>query len=221
MRVPLIAALDANTPETRSFPATDASAGILFSKMDGRISEHYVDKVDCRDFTPGARSEIGFWLDGVKSLSWRVYVTDNRIIVWNACTKGLMGKAKEKPGKASAGHLYYNTIANLSAFCDPSGVPVLIVSCFRQDGMKTAFSIVSPDVQAMRRLASELHDRIDAWIVNFGRKLDRANTTSDKQMKALDGWDSFTSHLWEKRDSSVTVFVPCSSWDKVADSRAL
>ena len=73
----------------------------------------------------------------------------------------------------------------------------------------------------MRRLASELHDRIDAWIVNFGRKLDRANTTSDKQMKALDGWDSFTSHLWEKRDSSVTVFVPCSSWDKVADSRAL
>ena len=192
MRVPIITALDANTSEAGPFPATDGSAGILFSGEDGHMNTYEADRVDCRDFPAGGRSEIVFWLDGVKSRSWKIFVTDRRIAVWNPCTKGMLGKAKEKPGKASTGHLYYQSISNLSAFCDPNGTPVLIVCCYRQDGMRTAFSILSPDVQSMRRLATDLHDRIDAWIVNNHRKLDRASVQSDKQMKALDNWDNFS-----------------------------
>lgn len=222
MRVPLIATLDANTSETRPFPALDSSSKLLFVSEDGSLAEYSVETVNCVDFLSDGRTQISFWLKEARSMSWKIYITDRRIGVWNSFTQGVLGKAKEKAGKASAGHIYFSSVANLSAFYDKkTGNPVLLVCCYRNDGTRTAITMQSPDIETMKQLATELYDRIDKWIVKNSRKLEKNESSLEIHIEALDKWSVFISKLWENQDSEVSTFVPCESWEQVPDSRVL
>ena len=66
MRVPLIATLDASSKETRPFHALDGVGRIPFSANDGDPVAVKADTVECRDFLSTGKSEINFWLEGVK-----------------------------------------------------------------------------------------------------------------------------------------------------------
>ena len=216
MRVPIVGQMDANSAEIRPFPALDAAARVTLTANDGQPAIFQADSVECRDFLAGGRSDICFWLDGIPAKSWSAVVTDQRFIVHNTYSKGLIGKPKEKPGKATAGHLYFGSISNLSAFLN-NGTPVLLVCCIRQDGTRTAITLKSSDIESMKRLAYELHDRIDKWIVAQGRKFDEASA-DEKRLSVLQKWNKFNSSVWTG-DKEYSVFVPCNSWDQVADSR--
>ena len=216
MRVPLIAALDANSKETRPFPDLDGVGRIPFSAKNGEPLTVKADTVECRDFLSTGKSEINFWLEGVPASSWDITVTDQRFVVYNRFSKGLIGKPKEKAGKASAGHMYYGSISNLSTFMDGRS-PVLLVCCYRNDGTRTAFTIKSANIDSMKKLATELHDHIDRWIISQGRKLDESDG-NEKHIAALKKWKEFNENLWNG-DKEYSVFVPCQSWDQVPDSR--
>ena len=213
MVVPLISALDRNTEEVIPFPATDDMAKISIKSDDGTVKEYTVDKVDCRDMANG-RNDITFWLDDIREGSWKVIVTDKRVCVWNPFSKGLFGKAKEKPGKASGGHIGYGAVTNLSAFYDSKGNAVLIVCCYRYSGVRTMFTIVSRNVDIMRSLACDLYDRIDEYITINGRKSPTDGTATDKEQLTLDKWVLFKDSIWkDKSASEFSVLVPCPSWD--------
>ena len=216
MRVPLIGQLDANVSEIKPFPALDGSARLPLTANDGQPAIFTADSVECRDFLPGGKSEICFWLDGIPAKSWSIIVTDQRFAVYSTYSKGLIGKAKEKPGKATAGHLYYGSISNLSALTF-NGAPVLLVCCYRADRTRTAFAVKSSDVASMKKIASELHDRIDRWITSQGRKFDTASI-DEKRASVMKKWNEFNANVWAS-DKEYSVFVPCNSWDQVADSR--
>ena len=219
MRVPLIATLNANTPGNTLFPEINQDARIEFSAVDGDVSEYNVEKIDCRDFLQNGKVEINFWLNGTRHNSWKIYISDRRIVVWNPFTSGLIGKAKEKADKVSAGHLLFESISNLSAFYDQSGVPVFIVCCYRQDGTRTVFSIQSQDIATMKSCATELHQRIDEWLIKNGCKLEQTEEAPKEHLEALERWGSFTSKLWEKSDCESNVFIPNKEWSKVPNSR--
>lgn len=216
MRVPIIAALDASCSETRPFPALDGVGRIPFSGKDGEPLTFQADTVECSDFLSTGKTEIGFWLDGVPSGSWNIYVTNQRFVVYNSYSKGLIGKAKEKKGKASAGHLYYGSISNLSTFYQ-GGVPVLLVCCYRADRTRTAITVKYSNLDSMKKLATALHDHIDGWIVNQGRKLAESDS-NEKHQEVLKKWNEFNANVWNG-DKEYSVFVPCDSWDQVPDSR--
>lgn len=216
MRVPLIAQIDANSSETRPFPALDGVGRIPFSEKDGSPLTIKADKVECCDFLSTGKSEINFWLDGIPAGSWDITVTDQRLVVYSRFSKGLIGKPKEKAGKASAGHMYYGSISNLSVFLD-GNVPVLLICCYRKDGTRTAFTIKSTNLDSMKKLAAELHDHIDRWIISQGRKLDESDG-DEKLIAVLKKWNEFNENLWNG-NKEYSVFVPCQSWDQVPDSR--
>lgn len=216
MRVPLIATLDANSTETRPFPALDGVGRIPFSNEDGAPITIKADSVECRDFLSMGKNEISFWLDGIPTGSWDIIVTNQRVVVYNKFSKGLIGKPKEKTGKASAGHMYYGSVTNLSVFMDGS-IPVLLICCYRNDGTRTAFTIKSANTNSMKKLAAELHDHIDRWIISQGRKIDESDG-DEKHIAALKKWNKFNENLWNG-DTEYSVFVPCQSWDQVPDSR--
>lgn len=216
MRVPLIATLDANSKETRPFPALDGVGRILFSNGDGDPIPFKADSVECRDFLQNGKNEINFWLKDAPPESWEIVVTDQRVGVYNKLTQGLIGKAKAKPGKSSAGHMFYGSVSNMSMFMDGS-VPVLLICCYRNDGTRTAFTIKSANLDSMKKLAAELHDHIDRWIISQGRKLDESDG-DEKHIAALRKWNEFNENLWNG-NNEYSVFVPCQSWDQVPDSR--
>ena len=95
MRVPLIATLDASNKET-PFHDLDGVGRIPFSANDGDPVAVKADTVECRDFLSTGKSEINFWLEGVPAGSWDITVTDQRLVVYNRFSKGLIGKPKEK-----------------------------------------------------------------------------------------------------------------------------
>lgn len=216
MRVPLIATLEANSKETRPFPALDGVGRILISKNDGEPITFNADSVECRDFLSNGKNEINFWLKEAPTGSWDIVITDQRVGVHNKLTQGLIGKAKAKPGKSSAGHMYYDSVSNLSVFMN-GRVPVLLICCYRNDGTRTAFTIKSANLDSMKTLAAELHDHIDRWIISQGRKLDEADD-DENHIAVLKKWNEFNENLWNG-DKEYSVFVPCQSWDQVPDSR--
>ena len=216
MRVPLIATLDARSKETRPFPALDGVGRNLFSDGDGDPIPFKVDSVECRDFLQNGKNEIYFWLKEAPPESQEIVVTDQRVGVYNNLTQGLIGKAKAKPGKSSAGHMQYGSVSNLSMFMDGS-VPVLLICCYRNDGARTALTIKSAYLDSMKKLATELHDHIDRWIISQGRKLDESDG-DEKHIAALRKWNEFNENLWNG-NNEYSVFVPCQSWDQVPDCR--
>lgn len=220
MVVPLISALDRNAEEVIPFPATDDMAKISIKPQDGQVKEYTVDKVDCRDMANG-RNDITFWLDDVREGSWKVIVTDQRVCVWNPYSKGLFGKPKEKPGKASGGHIGFGSVTHLSTFFDSKGNPILLVCCYRYSGIRTMFSMTTKNMDTMKSIACDLFDRIDEYITKNGRKSPTDGTATDKEQLALDKWVLFKESIWASSNSEFSVLVPCPSWDKVADSRLL
>lgn len=216
MRVPLIATLEYSVPETNPFPALDGVGRIPFSDKDGEPATFQVDEIGCVDFLSSGKVETNFWLDGIPTGGCSVHVTDQRVVVYSKYIMGLFGKTKVKNGKASAGHLYYGSISNISAFIR-GGMPTLVIVCYRKDGTRTAFTVKASDLALMKKLAFELHDRIDYWIVSQGRKISETNS-NEKWMVALKKWNEFQDHAWVG-DEECSVLVPCASWDQVADGR--
>lgn len=216
MVVPLIAIIDANTPECLPFPGVNGAGEVALGGDDGESAVFRFDKIECRDFPASGSSQITFWLDGVPSKSWKVTVTDERVIVSNKYSKGLFGKAKEKSGKISAGHMYYGSVMRLSAFKNNSDL-VLIICCQRKNGTKTAFTIASSDADTMKKLAVTLHDRIDNWIIKKGRRLNGSDQ-NDNVVKAVEKWDAFNAGVWAD-NREYNVIIPSSEWETVPDSR--
>ena len=83
MRIPIISVKEANTREDALFPELDSNARIVFGEKEGNISVYYVQNVKCLDILPGGKSEIPFWLNGVRDKSWEVMITDSRVAVYN------------------------------------------------------------------------------------------------------------------------------------------
>lgn len=219
MRRTLIDTKDANTQENQLYPALDGGGKIKFGGQDGTPACYNVQTIKCLDILQNGKNEIPFWLNDIRDKSWEVFVTDQRIAVYNPYSKGLIGKAKEKPGKSSVGHIYYKSMCNLSTFfSQENGKPVLICACFRNDGTKSSIAIESNDIQEMKKLVSELHGRIERWIGENNKKIVIDDKTAEGIKKAVNNWDTFLERVWTVKNGDVTVFVPCNEWDKVADS---
>lgn len=218
MRVPLIRTLDANENASgyKLFPSTDGLAKIKMEEDDGtEIKEFSVDRVECRSF--GAKSEIDFCMDGVGTKSWTVSVTKKRIIVWNAASKGLFGKPKEKSGKATGGHLLFESLGWLSTFCGPQGKKILLCVCLRKDQCKSALAI-SGDEASMKKLLIALHGMADTWITEHNMKL-RQEGADEKQNKALEAWENFVDNAWGNATEEESVMLPVKSMKFVANSQ--
>lgn len=215
MRIPLIGTKDANTPENHVYPALDGSAKIVFYEADGEPSAHMVRAIKCMDILPSGKTEIPFWLDGVYN-NWEVFVTNRRIAVRNPFIMSLFRKPKEKAGKASVGHIPYGSIMNLAAIFSETNIPVLICASMRKDGTKSSFAIEGMSVESIKKLAIDLYNHIEAYIVSTGRKIIVDDNTEAAMKEAVNNWEKFLERAWTI--NNVTVFVPCKEWDMIADS---
>ena len=218
MRIPIISSKEANTREDALFPELDRDARIVLDEKDGKAATFLVQNVKCMDFISTGKGEIPFWLNGVRDKSWEVIITDRRICVYNPFSKGLIGAAKEKRGKSTVGHLYFDSISNLSTFFE-KGAAVLLVVCYRKDGTKSCISIEEGDPKMMKQLAMELHKRLEKYISSNNLKIIIDDKTEAGIKKAVEKWNSFPEIMWTNNTGEVSVFVPCNEWKRVADSR--
>ena len=220
MRIPLIGVEVANSSELGPSPAIDSNANILLTQAEGPISEYLVDEVDCGDISKEG-TVINYWLTDAPNKSWKVLVSKNRVAVWNQYSKNLFGKTKIKAGKASAGHIYFGAIFQISTFYEINrdNVMVFIVSCFRKDGTKSIIGIKSTDADTMRKMAITIHDKVDEWIINDKRKLVDNGSLSENKKAILDKWNNYSNLIWREKDKEVTFTLPCDSFDIVANSK--
>lgn len=187
----------------------------MFSEKDGTPSIHTAHAIKCMDTLSSGKAEIPFWLDGVFD-NWEVFVTDQRIAVRNPFRMALFRKPKEKTGKVSVGHIPYKAMTNLSAIFSNKNIPVLICACYRHDGTRSAIVIESVDMESLKGLAADLHERIDRWIISNNKKIVVDESTDASMKEAVSNWNSFLDKAWSAPE--VTVFVPCKEWDRVPDS---
>ena len=214
MRVPILAPLEKNDRGGKIFPATDADARICMTAADGPAPvTTAVDVVECRDMEATGNA-VTFWLDTAED--WQVTVTDSRILFWNPASKGLFGKPKVKPGKASGGQMRFSAITNLSAFHDRSGRRVLLCICRRADRAKTAVSMVG-DEQAMRTLFDALYAALDRYTLASGSRL--TPQSSENSPKILEAWEQYPQKVWADPAAEAAVFVPSTSYEVVPNSR--
>ena len=96
---------------------------------------------------------------------------------------------------------------------------VLLCVCFRVDGTKSSISIESGDLDTMKRLAKDIHSRIDEYIKANNLKIVVNDSTQAGTKRAVENWDQFTENMWTIRSGEISVFVPCNEWRTVADSR--
>lgn len=92
-----------------------------------------------------------------------IYVTNQRLVEYNRFSKGLIGKPKEKNGKASAGYLYNGSISNLRTFYQ-RGVPVLLICCYRIDGTRIAITVKCSNLDTIEKTnyrSSGLYRKLD------------------------------------------------------------
>lgn len=69
---------------------------------------------------------------------------------------------------------------NLSTFYQ-RGISVLLICCYRIDGTRIAITVKCLNLDTMRKLVTDLHDYIESWIVNQGRKLNESD--NDKKIR--------------------------------------
>ena len=68
----------------------------------------------------------------------------------------------------------------------------------------------------LRALATDLHRRIDKWIISNNKKIVVDDSTNASKKEVVSKWDVFLDKAWRTRE--VTVFVPCEKWDRVPDN---
>ena len=222
MRLPLISPISINSESARPFPALDKTGKIMPVQEDGMQAKTFsVDSVDCRDFISGGQ-EVTFSLGVLPKNSWKVTITDCRITFWNSYTKGVIGKAKEKSGKVSAGHLMFESLIWISAFYAPEDqIPTLILTCQREDGTTSGFAIQSGSLETLKELATELHRRVDAFITKHGTKIVANDSADENRTKALHMWDEFESSVFKNTDSEIKAMVIAEEVELVPNSRVI
>lgn len=80
---------------------------------------------------------------------------------------------------------------SLRAIFSNKNTPILLCSCYRNDGTKSAFTIEASNVENAKKLAKELHDCIDRWIINNNKKIIISDNINDSWEKAVAEWDAF------------------------------
>ena len=210
MRVPLIGTLEANTAEVAAFPAMDSSAKVQKLALDGvNITVIRFDNVACLDST-GGRQEKVFDFSGPGKNEWEVTFTDSRIIFWHPMTPGLFSsKPKTKAGKATAGHLYYNSIGGISTGYIDDNTPFFSCTCQRFDGTLSHILMFS-EIGTLEKAAKELHTRISAHLAKNGY----SNNADNIQV-----WESFLDNVWKQKQNDIRATVPFAQLQKVANSR--
>ena len=211
MRVPLIGTLEANTAEVAAFPAMDSSARVQkISSDDANTTMIRLDNVACMD-SDGGRQEKVFDFCGPGKNEWEVTFTDSRIIFWHPMAEtGLFrNKPKIKAGKATAGHLYYNSIGGLSTGYIDDDTPFFSCCCQRLDGALSHILMFS-DIGTLGKAAKELHTRISAFLEKNG-----FSNSADN----IPAWESFLDNMWKQKQTDLRATVPFAQLQKVANSR--
>ena len=211
MRVPLIGTLEANTAEVAAFPAMDSSARVQKTASDGvNTTMLRFDNVACID-SAGGRQEKVFDFCGPGKNEWEVTFTDSLIVFWHpmADTGFFRNKPKIKVGRATAGHLYYNSIGGLSAGYIDDDTPFFSCCCQRLDGVLSHILMFS-DIDILQIAAKELHTRISAFLEKNGFSHSTDN---------IPAWESFLSNAWKQKQSDLRATVPFAQLQKVANNR--
>jgi hypothetical protein len=217
MRVPLIGSIDANTGETGPFPAIGNESKIVIIQTDGdRTKEFNVDKVVCMDLhTPDRKDGRCFDFDEPAPGTWEITCTDNRILFHNPGTVGRLfgNKAKVKPGKCTAGHLYYSQIGGLSTGYTDANSPFFSATCVRVDGTFSHILIFSKNLETLKTLAVELHSRISEYLAKENL------TDSSVKKEIVSNWNEYESKLWDNTENDIRFTVPTKEFQAVANSR--
>lgn len=215
MRVPILATLEKNSAGGKIFPATDDQARIVLNDSDGGTKTFSADRVECRDMNAGHGSEITFWLDGIPCNSWKVTITESRLLFWNPFSKGLIGKPKEKNGKASGGNLAFKSIKKLSTFYDRIGSKVILLVCERKDGTDTAISIAANN-ENMKEIFDALYAAIDKWSYTYGRL---NADDGEAYAKLLAQWEHLPEAVWYNPKAEIVVSPPVKNYHLVPNCR--
>lgn len=219
MTVPMIDTLSSNESfDNNIFPATEADAKIKRYKSDGDITEFEVDSVEELDIH-GAQNEKMFCWKEKDIPKWKVYVTDQRIVLWHPYSKGLIGKPKEKQGKSTGGHLLYGSILRVAAWINAANGPVLAVMCLRDNGQRKTLFLMFSDEDNLKNIAKEMNKRINLYIEKTDNALSEDNDMFKENPDIKEKWNSFPSDMFVDKDAELNVILPMNSWEMAPSSR--
>jgi len=222
MRIPMIFTLYASDSQSESglYPAISANATILYDETEQNdIDKFSVDKVECTDFLQG-KTETVYWLNIPTNETWHICITNRRITFENSYSKGVIGGAKVKSGRLTAGHLPFDSIAHLSAFFSKEGTPILLCSCYRQDGTKSAIVIHGNKIDTLRSLLSSLQEKIMTYLNIQGKLATAADVDQAKLDDAMRKWDEMVEKAWADKNGEYTATVLNKSYTQVPNSRS-
>ena len=185
MRVPLLCTLRAGSPEDALFPGLDYNSQVLFSSRDGTARSNVtIDTVQNADEVNN-RVETTFGIAGLPKNAWQLTFTESRLIFWSPFVAGLIGnKAKQKSGSASAGHLYYKSIAFIRISNPGNDYSYICVACIRMDGTFTNMMCIG-DVPALRETAQLLA----RYLADYYKSAGNENDELSKQLDSLRGFE--------------------------------
>ena len=211
MRIPLIGTLEANTAEVTAFPAMDSLTRVQKISSDGANTTMIrLDNVACMDSDGGRQEKVFDFCEPGKN-EWEVTFTDSRITFWHPMVEaGLFrNKPKIKAGRATAGHLYYNSIGGLSTGYIDDNTPFFSCTCQRFDGAMSHILMFS-EIGILEKAAKELHTRISAFLEKNG-----FSDSTDN----IPAWESFLDNAWKQKQNDLRATVPFAQLQKVASSK--
>ncbi|MDR2373836.1 MAG: zinc ribbon domain-containing protein [Bifidobacteriaceae bacterium] len=98
--------------------STDGNAQIRTVPEDGQVEEFRVSAVNPIHWFGGLKRPDNEFsikrMDAARSLDWRVFVTDSRILFWAPEVATFLESTKIVPGKATAGQFLYEDVASIS-----------------------------------------------------------------------------------------------------------
>jgi hypothetical protein len=115
--IPQIEIIKANKKRTRGghVLVTDDEAQIVFSAEDGQVQEFVPAAVNPLFWSSMLKSpwhQFGDRLNSARSMEWRLYVTDTRIVLWSPDIETIA--ATVKTVENTAGHIYYGDLSSMS-----------------------------------------------------------------------------------------------------------
>lgn len=219
MTIPMIDTLSSNESfDNNIFPATGSDAKIIKYDSDGEIVEFEVEAVEEVDIYGSQNLKMFFWKER-DIPKWKVYVTDQRIVVWHPYSKGLIGKPKEKQGKSTGGHLIYRGILRVAAWINAENGPVLAAMCLRDNGQRSTLFLMFSDEENLKNIAKEMNKRINSYIEEANIALSEDNDMFKKNPDIKDKWNSFPSDMFVDKDEELNVILPMNSWEMAPSSR--
>lgn len=215
MRLPLVITLDAGSAERGPHPATDENGKVVLAPAEKEDPFSIrADKLECSDFLPG-KSEVVFWMNLPERGAWEVILTNRRLIFQTPYSKGMIGTAKIRKGKAAAGHMPLSAISHISTFYSKENVPILLVCCYRQDGTRSAVVIHSAELEAMRTLLVHLQNRIRKYLIDSGNFITTEDIEQEKIDEIVRKWSELPVNAWKDPSGECQVIVPNRAWTRV------